>query len=272
MCILGAGVIGLCTALALLRADAGLRVALLDQSTPCAGATGAGQGYLWMAHRSPSSPLWQFAQRSKQMWQVLLATVPQLTPAALEWQAAGSMLLASTAEDEELLHQRLQLLRSAGLADARLAPAAMVRQLEPALSRGAAESALLVDSDVQVSVAITGVQPCLPASALPSNPTPAPMCKPAASCALQLNGRAAAAALLQACKTFGNRFVPLFNESVSSLVLPGTSRRVEAVQTEARRCECWRCLPYLASCYIALGSAGASSPRWHDLAAAAFSS
>lgn len=44
MAVVGAGVIGLCTALALLQADSQLSVALLDQAVPCSGATGAGQG------------------------------------------------------------------------------------------------------------------------------------------------------------------------------------------------------------------------------------
>lgn len=51
VCILGAGIIGLATALALLRADAHLRVALLDRQGPCAGATGAGQGVSGRAGR-----------------------------------------------------------------------------------------------------------------------------------------------------------------------------------------------------------------------------
>lgn len=42
--IVGAGVIGLCAALALLQADRQLSVALLDRQVPCSGATGAGQG------------------------------------------------------------------------------------------------------------------------------------------------------------------------------------------------------------------------------------
>ena len=43
VCILGAGILGLCTALALLREDERLRVALVDREVPCAGATGAGE-------------------------------------------------------------------------------------------------------------------------------------------------------------------------------------------------------------------------------------
>lgn len=92
MCILGAGIIGLATALALLRADASLRVALLDRQVPCAGATGAGQGYLWLAHRDVGSPAYTLAARSMEMWGQLLApAVPELTPAALEWQVGGRL-------------------------------------------------------------------------------------------------------------------------------------------------------------------------------------
>ena len=43
VCVLGAGIIGLCTALALLRAEPQLRVALVDRQVPCSGATGAGK-------------------------------------------------------------------------------------------------------------------------------------------------------------------------------------------------------------------------------------
>ena len=87
MVVLGAGIIGLCTSLALLRADPGLRVVLLDSKMPCAGATGAGQGYLWLAHRDVGSPAYAMAARSREMWAQLLApTVPQLTQAAVEWQ------------------------------------------------------------------------------------------------------------------------------------------------------------------------------------------
>lgn len=91
VCILGAGIIGLCTALALLQADPGLRVVLLDRAAPCSGATGAGQGYLWLAHRDVHSPLFTMAAQSRELWTELLAPmVPQLTVDALEWQVRMS--------------------------------------------------------------------------------------------------------------------------------------------------------------------------------------
>ena len=49
VCILGAGILGLCTALVLLREDEHLKVALVDREVPCSGATGAGACTLFVA-------------------------------------------------------------------------------------------------------------------------------------------------------------------------------------------------------------------------------
>ncbi|KAL4431222.1 hypothetical protein ABPG75_006478 [Micractinium tetrahymenae] len=198
VCILGAGIIGLCTALTLLRADPGLRVALLDRQVPCSGATGAGQGYLWLAHRDVGSPLFQLAAESRAMWRELLApAVPELTTAAVEWQEVGSMLLSSTADEAAGLAARCQALAAEGLA-AQLLTAAEARRREPALQLPAQGAALLLPSDLQV------------------------------------NGRATAAALLRACEAHSGRFTALFEEGALRLAA-GESGRVDQVQTQARR-------------------------------------
>ncbi|CAI5984927.1 unnamed protein product [Closterium sp. NIES-64] len=67
--IVGAGVVGLCIADALLMSSPDTRVAVIDSAWPCAGATGAGQGYIWMAHRSPGGVTWQLAEHSKRRWE-----------------------------------------------------------------------------------------------------------------------------------------------------------------------------------------------------------
>ncbi|PRW45110.1 glycine oxidase isoform X1 isoform A [Chlorella sorokiniana] len=199
VCILGAGIIGLCSALVLLRADPALRVVLVDRKLPCSGATGAGQGYLWLAHRDVHSPLFTMAAQSRELWSQLLASaVPQLTADALEWQPIGSLLIASTTEESEALVQRRRLLTNAGLRDAHLLTAAEARRLEPALELSSEGAALLVPSDVQV------------------------------------NGRSTAAALLHACEAHDKRFTALFNEGARKL-LQGDSGRVLGVQTEGRR-------------------------------------
>lgn len=61
VCILGAGILGLCSALVLLREDEHLKVALLDREVPCSGATGAGASGRWNApvavnHSCPCCP------------------------------------------------------------------------------------------------------------------------------------------------------------------------------------------------------------------------
>lgn len=113
-------------------------------------------------------------------------------------QAVGSILIASSEEESEALRQRQQLLQAAGLQVSFL-PAAEAQHLEPALQLSAAGSGLLVLTDVQVS------------------------------------GRAAAAAMQQACEVHGPRFLPLFHEPVQQLVAGPSGRRVEGVQTAARR-------------------------------------
>jgi glycine/D-amino acid oxidase-like deaminating enzyme len=107
------------------------------------GATGAGQGYLWMAHRDPASPLWQLAARSRELWQEFL-------PAQLiEYQPLGSLLLASDQAESDGLRVREGLLRQAGV-QAELLSVQQAQQLEPALRLGTDGAALLVSTDVQV--------------------------------------------------------------------------------------------------------------------------
>ena len=90
--VVGGGIIGLWCALSLLRSPENLSVALVEVEAETAGgggggggggattargtaplpplprATGAGQGYLWLAHRPPGTPGWDFAVDSLAMW------------------------------------------------------------------------------------------------------------------------------------------------------------------------------------------------------------
>jgi len=84
----GAGVIGLYIAHQLLQ-QTQLSVTLIDRQQPCAGATGAGQGYIWMAHRAPDSPLWELAARSRASWERFVLSNPELAT-QMEWQARQS--------------------------------------------------------------------------------------------------------------------------------------------------------------------------------------
>ncbi|OEL22025.1 hypothetical protein BAE44_0016956, partial [Dichanthelium oligosanthes] len=72
--VVGAGIVGLAIARHLLL-HTPLSVAVADAAVPCSGATGAGQGYIWMSHRTPGSDTWELAMRSKRLWEELAAEV-----------------------------------------------------------------------------------------------------------------------------------------------------------------------------------------------------
>jgi hypothetical protein len=73
--VIGAGIIGLSCARELLKADPDLNVTVLERgqgicSQLTGAATGAGQGYIWLAHRDPTNEaMWQLAQRGIELWQ-----------------------------------------------------------------------------------------------------------------------------------------------------------------------------------------------------------
>jgi hypothetical protein len=49
----------------------------------------AGQGYIWMCHRDPASPLWRMAAAGKARWEELDAKGGAIGE-AMEWQVGGS--------------------------------------------------------------------------------------------------------------------------------------------------------------------------------------
>jgi glycine/D-amino acid oxidase-like deaminating enzyme len=189
--IVGAGIIGLWTAYEALRRNAS--VALIDAQRPVAGgtssertsssprlpiATGAGQGYLWLAHReaplpsisssSPSAASWHLAARGKRRWERLgssAATDPVAAELARRAQLrrTGSLLLATTADEAASLEARAARLCAApaGPNEASVRVLATPREVaadEPALaaaqpsssSSSLVRAALLVESDAQI--------------------------------------------------------------------------------------------------------------------------
>lgn len=206
--IVGAGIIGLMTAHALLTADPAVSVVLLDAKEPCSGATGAGQGYVWLCHRDATAPAWEIAVHSKNLWQEQLqqnlAISAPVKEKDVEWQCTGSMLIAATKAEAENLQHREKLLREAGI-DATFINAQKATEIEPALSSISSSNsfkhggALIVPSDAQI------------------------------------NGRKAAAAVLAACRlhSASGRFQDLFFESCEGLATSSTGR-VEGVVTPLR--------------------------------------
>lgn len=119
--ILGAGIIGLWSAHALLRRDPHLRVALLDKGPAlCAGATGAGQGYCWLSLRTVGTPAWEACVASKALWEAfcqegLGSVIPQPSAAeACEWTVNGSILVARHADDVPELQAQGAALQAGG--------------------------------------------------------------------------------------------------------------------------------------------------------------
>ncbi|XP_073386858.1 uncharacterized protein [Physcomitrium patens] len=48
-------------------------VIVVDAKRACTGATGAGQGYVWLKHRNPAGKTWRLLHRSKLLWEQLVA-------------------------------------------------------------------------------------------------------------------------------------------------------------------------------------------------------
>ena len=200
--VVGGGIIGLSCALSLLRSPGNFSVALVEAEAATAGgggetraggalelrlpplprATGAGQGYLWLAHRPPGTPGWDFAVESLAMWRAeVLGLGEALSDASspssrrpyerTDWAARGSLLLApepgaapSRGGDGEReaaspsgggladCEARAAALRAAGLPGARALDSEQLFAAEPALARferGA--GGLFVPSDVQIN-------------------------------------------------------------------------------------------------------------------------
>ncbi|CAK8541391.1 unnamed protein product [Lathyrus sativus] len=115
--IVGAGIIGLTVARQFLM-DSELSVAIVDKGVPCSGATGAGQGYLWMTHKTPGTAAWDLSMRSHQLWMMMAENLQQqgLDPMVeLGWKKTGSLLVGRTCEESDTLKGRVKQLSEAGL-------------------------------------------------------------------------------------------------------------------------------------------------------------
>ncbi|KAK9821274.1 hypothetical protein WJX74_007314 [Apatococcus lobatus] len=230
--VVGGGIIGLCIAHAILLKDKKASVALVEKGGLCAGATGAGQGYVWMAHRDPASPLWSLAARSKHLWQGLVDSDPAWRK-AIEWQDIGSILLGRTKDEQAGLGGRQTMLAAAGVS-ASLLNDVQLRNLEPSLGVSPGSSGLLVETDVQ------------------------------------LNGRRAAETLQAACVGLSgphDRFQGLFQQPVTHLDLSDDEHRPQVVHTTSSRVEARQGLVLAAGAWTGrlLDAALAVHPTWAPL-------
>ncbi|KAL8088143.1 hypothetical protein AgCh_038062 [Apium graveolens] len=142
------GIIGLTIAHEFLL-ESDLSVAVVDADVPCAGATSAGQGYIWMVHKTPRTSKWELATRSRHLWEEFVNTVTHqgLDPLhLLGWKKTGSLLVGKTAEESVVLKQRVDQLSKAGFKAQILSSTDLLVQ-EPALEldREGGASCLLDD-------------------------------------------------------------------------------------------------------------------------------
>ncbi|GIL53567.1 hypothetical protein Vafri_9144 [Volvox africanus] len=225
--IVGAGIVGLFTAMELLRNQ--LSVLLLERKGLCAGATGAGQGYLWMAHRSPGTVGWALAARSVALWRRIVQQDDDLR-ATIEWQACGSLLVSNGEGESASLSERQYALNSVGLKASYLDPRRLA-ELEPGLVPPRGGAGLLVQSD------------------------------------LQINGRAAAHALLQRCRAnpgFGDLMGP--EGEVVGLELAAGPGGSHVIRTAGRRIHARHALVLSAGVWTGdLLSAATGTPAWSHL-------
>ncbi|KAK3184684.1 hypothetical protein Dsin_031970 [Dipteronia sinensis] len=154
--IIGAGIIGLTIARQFLIGS-DLSVAVVDKAVPCSGATGAGQGYIWMVHKTPGSDTWDLTMRSHKLWEMLAGSIEDqgLNPLeVLGWKKTGSILIGRTPEEVFTLKERVKLLSKAGLRAEYLSSNDLLLK-EPALVVGEDGGAAFLPDDCQLDAMLT---------------------------------------------------------------------------------------------------------------------
>lgn len=150
--LVGSGIIGLYTAHELL--SMGYRVVMVEKAdTLCSGATGAGQGYIWMCHRDPLAVgAWTMAMHSKERWKDLLASCDALHASPNVFDDNGSLLISNTVEEKAALEARSALLERHGLCPVYLPSREDVERQEPALKHSNVDitSGIFIENDAQI--------------------------------------------------------------------------------------------------------------------------
>ncbi|XP_058102392.1 uncharacterized protein LOC131246360 isoform X2 [Magnolia sinica] len=196
--VVGAGIIGLTIARQfLLGSD--LSVAVVDARVPCSGATGAGQGYIWLTHKTPGSDKWELAMRSKQLWELFAESIENQGMDPLQelgWKKTGSLLIGRTPDEITILEERVKLLSEAGLRAEFISGTELLLK-EPALEVGKDTGASFLPDDCQ------------------------------------LDAHRAVSFIEKGNRFFAShgRYGEFYNEPIISLIRSGQNGEVEAVQT-----------------------------------------
>jgi sarcosine oxidase subunit beta len=132
--VLGAGIIGAASALALARA--GRRVLLLDAAGPAAGASGASDGFVSVSTKAPGLMM-ELALASRSLYPQTVATLRLQT----DWRPVEGLLLIEDDRDVAAMTAHAAALAGLGV-DIEAIDAGRLGSLEPALSSGLAGAVL----------------------------------------------------------------------------------------------------------------------------------
>jgi glycine/D-amino acid oxidase-like deaminating enzyme len=132
--VIGAGIVGATTALALTRA--GLKVLVIDRGTLASGTTSAGEGNILVSDKEPGPEL-DLALRSRDGWFELADEIG----GSFELEAKGGIVVARSEAGVSGLRELTSRQRIAGV-DAQDISVTELRKLEPNLSHAITEGAL----------------------------------------------------------------------------------------------------------------------------------
>ncbi len=131
--VIGAGIIGACTALAL--SEAGMKVVVVDRGNVASGTTSAGEGNILVSDKEPGPEL-ELALFSRNAWFELSKNVGS----GFELEAKGGVVVARTESGAEGLRKLTRRQAEAGV-NAQVLAQSDLRELEPNLSHAVSHGA-----------------------------------------------------------------------------------------------------------------------------------
>jgi len=147
--VIGAGVVGASTALAL--TNAGLKVLVIDRGPVASGTTGAGEGNILVSDKEPSPEL-TLALRSRDAWFEVNADID----GGFELEDKGGVVVSRSEKGIADLKKLAALQRTAGI-DAQEVNGAELQKLEPFISKNV-EFGVLYPQDAQCQPMLAAAQ------------------------------------------------------------------------------------------------------------------
>ena len=147
--VIGAGVVGGCSALAL--TNAGLKVLVIDRGPVASGTTGAGEGNILVSDKEPSPEL-TLALRSRDAWFELNTDIG----GGFELEAKGGIVVSRSEKGISDLKRLAALQRADGI-DAQEVDGKSLQKLEPHLSQSV-EFGVLYPQDAQCQPMLAAAQ------------------------------------------------------------------------------------------------------------------